>query len=604
MSFFNIWGKEKSNSGRIIRNTFYAQMVSITLSHITSLVGVLVDGIIIGRFLGLESMAAYGVVQPILLIFNLIGALISSGSRNMFTRLIGAGKVKEAQGVFSLSCILSVGISVIAMAITLPLSRPLCALLGASGNASNLLPKASDYLIGIAVGLPAMNAVRILSGYMSIDNDRNMPVYSMIVLTITDVIFDIVALSMNMDTLGMGLATSLSYYFSAGVLLLHFLRKNCILKFSFRNVPWRDSFEMFRRGLPMAICRIGNTVRSAFMNQLLAGMAMSTAAIAAYSVQRQVDNIYNPLTIGMAETVVLLTGILYGEEDKTMMKHVLQTAVKATLTLTLGVAVLTAIFSPWFASLYVSKETDPEAFAFAVSAVVAFAVGMPLYGLNKCYEQYIQGIGRNRMAIAVGFLEEAGILMLSAWVLSKFIGPHAAWYAFPVTQVVMLVIYGLGISVESRKMQICNEGLWNRVLLLPGGFDADIDACMEKSISSKEEVQELSEAVWEFCESRGCDKRTTYLVSLSVEEMAGNIIDHGFSKDKRNHSIDVRLLIKGEDIILRIRDDCLIFDPVKQLLLYSEEEPTHHMGLRMIIGSARDTQYTCILKLNNLIIKV
>ena len=80
MSFFSILGKDKSNNGRIIRNTFYAQMVSITLSHITSLVGVLVDGIIIGRFLGLESMAAYGVVQPILLIFNLIGAVISSGA--------------------------------------------------------------------------------------------------------------------------------------------------------------------------------------------------------------------------------------------------------------------------------------------------------------------------------------------------------------------------------------------------------------------------------------------------------------------------------------------------------------------------------------------
>ena len=119
-----------------------------------------------------------------------------------------------------------------------------------------------------------------------------------------------------------------------------------------------------------------------------------------------------------------------------------------------------------------------------------------------------------------------------------------------------------------------------------------------------DEVQELSQAVWDFCESRGCDKRTTYLVSLSVEEMAGNIITHGFKGDKRPHSIDVRLLIKGEDIILRIRDDCLIFDPVQQLSLYSEENKTHHMGLRMIINSARDTQYTCILKLNNLVIKI
>ena len=77
----------------------------------------------------------------------------------------------------------------------------------------------------------------------------------------------------------------------------------------------------------------------------------------------------------------------------------------------------------------------------------------------------------------------------------------------------------------------------------------------------------------------------------------------GFRPEKHN-TIDVRILKKDNDYILRFRDDCEIFDPVKQLQLYDKNVPLHHMGLRMAIASARSVQYTTILKLNNLVLRV
>ena len=66
----------------------------------------------------------------------------------------------------------------------------------------------------------------------------------------------------------------------------------------------------------------------------------------------------------------------------------------------------------------------------------------------------------------------------------------------------------------------------------------------------------------------------------------------------------MRILKRGDEYILRVRDDCEIFDPVKQLQLYDSKVPLHHIGLRMAIGSARDVQYAAILKLNNLVLRV
>ena len=285
-----------------------------------------------------------------------------------------------------------------------------------------------------------------------------------------------------------------------------------------------------------------------------------------------------------------------------MMRRLLWASVQATMLLTLGIAILTWVFAPQFAGMYI--KNDPEALSMSIWAVRCYAIGMPLYGLNLIYFNYFQGIGKSLLSSVSGFLSEAGFLMLSAWTLSHWLGPDAVWVAFPVTQVLMFLYYGVVIAVEDRRLDIRHGSLWDRVLLLPNSFDVPEDARMDWSITTMDEVTRLSQEVWSFCEKFGCDSRRRYLMSLSVEEMAGNVIRHGFSGDGKKHSIDVRILKKGEDYIVRIRDDCFYFDPIKGLQLFSTEDPSHHIGLHMIIKTAKSVQYTCILKLNNLVIRV
>ena len=589
------------HKSRILRNTFYIQLGVFVAISLTQTVGSLVDGVIIGQFLGVDSIAAFGIISPLLTAFSLFGAIISSGARNRFTRLVGAGKIEEAQKMFSLSFILSVGVSTVAMFLILPFAKPFTVFLGASGNAAGLLPKASGYLIGITVGLPAMNAVRTLNAYMPIDNDANLPIIASIVLTVVDILLDLgVVLVIHGDTFEMGLATSLSYYASALVLFLHFRKKKRILKFSLRGIAWGETGGILVQGMPKGICRVANTMRSTYMNRLLAVIA-TTSAIAAYSVHRQADSFLNPVTIGMGETIAMLTGILMGEEDKGRIKQLLHEGVRGTLIVTTSVAVITWFLAPLFAALFI--KDDPEALAFSIRAVRAYAVGMPLYGLNMNYTNYMQGLGMSRLSSIGGFLMECGFLVVLARALSVPFGADGIWYAFPVTQLLMLPFYLLAVDFFRRRSWISTNNFRELYLMLPDHFDVPPEDEIDRTVHSMEEVTQLSHDVWEFCEKHGCDPRRKYLMSLSVEEMAGNVVLYGI-KENRGRSIDVRVIKKGDDYILRIRDDCLIFDPVNQLTVYTNEDPTHHMGIRMIIQSAQDVHYTCVLKLNNLVVKV
>ena len=590
-----------TTSRSIIRNTFYIQLLAFILLSLSSSVGSMVDGVVIGQFLGVDSTAAFGIINPLMIAFSIIGAVVSAGARNRFTKLLGAGKTEQARNVFSLACILSTGIAAALMLFLIIFSGPVTSALGASGNTADLLPQARNYLIGISFGLPAMNLVRVLNGFMALDNDRNLPVISSIFLTVSDILMDLAAvLFFHGGTLEMGVATSISYYVALAVLLTHFRKKDIFLRFQFRGLPWEETSSILGKGMPSGVCRLGNTLRCIFMNRMLALIA-SAAAIAAYSVHRQADSFFNPVTIGMADTVALLAGILVGEEDRPMMKRLLFTSVQATLVITAGIAALIWILAPQFASLYI--KDNPEAMRLAVTAVRCYAIGMPINGLNLIYLNYFQGIGKSVLASVSGFVCESGLLILSAAAMMPVLGADAVWWAYPVSQFLVMCYYGIVVAVESRRIKIHREGLWNRVLLLPDTFDVSDTDKLDVTITMMDDVMQLTDAVWNFCDAHDCDSTQRNHLVLSVEELAGNVIRHGFA-DGKPHCIEVRILKKPSGYYCRFRDDCLIFDPVRQVRLLSDEDPTYHIGLRMIAALAKDIQYTCVLKLNNILVKI
>ena len=52
-------------SNRIIRNTFVASCAAFIISSLTTSVGSLIDGVVIGQFLGVDATAAFGLVSPL-----------------------------------------------------------------------------------------------------------------------------------------------------------------------------------------------------------------------------------------------------------------------------------------------------------------------------------------------------------------------------------------------------------------------------------------------------------------------------------------------------------------------------------------------------------
>ena len=123
------------------------------------------------------------------------------------------------------------------------------------------------------------------------------------------------------------------------------------------------------------------------------------------------------------------------------------------------------------------------------------------------------------------------------------------------------------------------------------------------SICKMEEVIGISKNVMDFCQQRGIDDRRAYLAALCTEEMASNIVQHGFAPDAPQ-SLMIRVVVANGDLILRFRDNCKLFNIREKYDSADQKDVTSNIGIRIVMRMAKDVMYVNTLKLNTTIIKI
>lgn len=137
-------------------------------------------------------------------------------------------------------------------------------------------------------------------------------------------------------------------------------------------------------------------------------------------------------------------------------------------------------------------------------------------------------------------------------------------------------------------------------LKLSDDLGADSTNKLELSIgNSMEEVMKISEGINKFGKGRNISEKLLMELSLCIEEMGGNVIQHAF-KPGAKQWFDMLILDKEDSLVVRVRDNGAPFDPTK----YWEEEQNDELryGIRMIQGMASRMEYRRTIGLNNLII--
>ena len=581
---------------KLIRNLFLNSFAAFFLSMLTTSLGSVVDGLVIGNTMDTQCIAAFGLINPLNFTFALLGSVLGSGLSNGCAKALGKNDPDRACKLFSVTIIAGIGLSVIVAAVILVFASPITHFLGAQEEAEVFI-NAKQYLIFYVFGLPAITGTKLLSTIMQLDSDRGRIVASTIVMTVVNILGDLFCIYvLHAGLKEIALVTTFSYYAGWLVLMLHFRRKNRIFRFVFRNLDWKNFGGIVFKGLPKGVSRATSTVRGIFINRVAAGIAATV--VAAYTVQTNVNFLVNAVIMGIAQTFMIITAMYYGEENKEAMKKVVNIACFFELLMTGGVSAVLFVFSPLVAKLYLGSNI--EAYGAGIISLRWFSAGLLFQGYCILFADYLQVTGKVIQANLVYVIEDILFTVSAVLVLIRRFETAGLFAGIAAAHMLTLLSILVYITIQNRGLVRSTKDL----LMLDEDFGGLPENEYAATVTDVEGAAAASEDLITFCLSKGIDRKDAVHLGLAAEEMVVNIVEHGFT-DGKPHYIDLRGIYRqGEGVTFIVRDNCRPFDPKERFRYLSNDDPTTNIGLRLAMNIAKDVTYTAAMKLNNLIIRI
>lgn len=577
----------------IVKKLYISFVVVSILSALTATAGMLIDNIIVGAFLGEEALGAMGIIGPISLIFSAFGNICSGGGTAKASQALGKGDLKIMHRIFSVTMIFVLISGALLTIIGLLFSTQIAQLLGAQ---ESLLEPSVDYLRGYFLGAIPTIMTTALIGFVKIDGSPRLPLLSIIVMTVVNIILDILMVTVfDLGMFGMALATSISYCMAVLTCLTHFTKKTATLRFIKPMQIVKELGSIVTTGAPTAISRICDTIKVMVLNNMLVTI-VGVSSVTALNIRTQANNFFGAFIMGLAQASVPLVGMFYGEEDQSALKDTLKNTLKLGLIINCFVAVLLLLGAPMFVNMM--NITDLTTRQMSISAVRLFAVGMPFTLINLALMSFYQSTKNTGMATMICVLQSLVYTVSLAAIMIRPFQDKGVWLAFFGAECLTILTTLISTIIVKKKFPKTLEDF----MRMKEGFGTNPKDRLEISIGNNmDELMKISQGIHKFGKGRNISEKLLKELSLCIEEMGSNIIKYAFLPGKKNW-FDVMILDKEDSLVVRLRDNGAQFDPTKFLIENQNSEEFY--GIRIIQGLASDMQYRRSLDLNNLIIKL
>ena len=200
----------------------------------------MVDTIIVGRFIGVDALAAVGSTGSMSFLINGFVVGLTSGFSVLVSQKFGAKDDEGLKKATSSALVLSVVATIIITLVSVLLAKPLLNLMN---TPENIIDDAYIYIVIIYAGTIATVVYNIISGILRALGDSKTPLYFLIIASILNIILDIVFIvNFSMGVSGAAWATIISQGVSGVLCIIYTYKKYKILRLQ------REDFRVKKSG--------------------------------------------------------------------------------------------------------------------------------------------------------------------------------------------------------------------------------------------------------------------------------------------------------------------------------------------------------------------
>ncbi len=570
--------------------------IQILLAAIGAVNGI-VSTYFASNFVGVDAMTAVGIYWPVNTLVATTATVLTGGASILCGKYLGQNEQGKMHNVYTLDIILAGAIGTLLSLILVFLAfTDNTGFLTHNDQVRALLNR---YITGQAIGIIPFMIGSQFTIFLSMENRNRRAMTASIAFIIANLLFNFLFVKvLGLEAFGLALASSAGMWVFFAVQAGHFLSRKSEMRFRLKEIVWAECIAIIAIGFPGAATNIYQAFRGLIVNKLLEAY-VGGAGISAFTACNNFLGVFWAIPAGFVAVSRMMISVSVGEEDRQTLMDVMRVMFSRFVPLMAAIsAVIMMLAVPETRIFY--KDPSNPVFMMTVWGFRLLPVCMVLAIPAMHFTCYGQASGKHVLVHIVSLMD--GIICVCAFsaLLIPAIGMNGLYYANILNGVVILLIYFIYACVKNGKI----PSDMFELMVIPRDFGVSPDERLDLTVRSMEEVVTISQKIQNFCTEKGIDNRRSYLAGLATEEMAGNIVEHGFAGDNRAHSIDVRVVHKGDDIILRLRDDCRPFDPVTMNRIAEGDDAGANIGLKMIFGILKDVEYQNILGMNVLTMKI
>ena len=408
-----------------------------------------VDRIFIGNMPGVGPMAitGLGVAMPVMSVITAFGTLVGVGSTTNISIKLGQGKRDEAERIIGNAISLAV---IIGATLTILGTVFLDKMLILFGASDSTISYAEAYMSFILVGATFSIMSMMFSNLIRGDGNPRLSATIMIIGCAMNIVLDALFIfKFNMGIQGAAFATVISQITSSVIGLLYYLRGKSNLSLKKKNLKLNKSIigAIFAIGCAPFAMQLTNSVVQLIFNTSLKtyGGDLSIGAMATIS---SISMIFVMPAFGFVQGMQPIVGFNYGAKKYDRAKKALKISlISASIVFLLGSLVIQLASQ----ALVVMFNKDPELMNITIIGLRKYALAMPIVGISIVGSNFIQSIGKAKMAMVLGLLRQVIILIPMVLILPNFFGLNGVWFAQPTADTVSAIITGIVLVRELRK---------------------------------------------------------------------------------------------------------------------------------------------------------
>jgi len=424
-----------NKKNNIIKSEYLSILPGMMLTSLATTACVLLNGLIVGNFLGSVELVAIGLSAPIVRAITALSGMFSVGTTEECTKAIAVCNREKANSVFTTSVVFSFFIGLLLMCVSLIIPKTIASLLGAKDE---LVKSTALYLQGFSFCLLPSIINQTLASFIYMCNKPRKAIYASIIKLLVNLLVDYYfIIYLHKGVFYAGIATSIGALAEMAFLLSAFISEKSIVSIKLKLFRIKEFVNVIMLGFKTFLIHIIIAFRNVIFNYFLINTG-GADAVSAWAVMCNSVVFLDALSEGSILAITTLFNISAGENDKASMKEIWKILFTRGIMFMALIGSIYVIFSSQIGGLF---GLEQRAQRFVQFFVIAYAFVIIFDNLCDTMLSIWQILGEIKMAIWVSILSYGVLPILSCLALYKYIGCYC-------------VICGMGVAYACGILEI------------------------------------------------------------------------------------------------------------------------------------------------------